>query len=557
MPTTRKKKGKPANNDKNNNTNTNGDESEDTNQPAVDTSTIDKDEGDSINNNTKVPDNSEKNDHDNSPILPKDPTKKRKQLRFEDSEDDDFGGDGRRTLTTRPELTLKRVYHGGTDLNGFEREFWRIAEANRWPRNVQVAMLCENLAGLAKPFVETVLDEAVDVVSARDLFVLMRMEFMKQSALALSQAQVDDMRQGENESIKVYAARFTKALKASGQSDSGVTAIKFYRSTKAVGILPFNSKTFVSVRAVADAINDWEQSKAWAKTGKLVRTEGYPTIPRDDSLEIDEQGYEERPQTRRRLAVDDDGPRVQAVHFRGDSVSGSSQQSLDPRIPSWNKAEMQGPQGNTMKMQDAAVVPKLPSNFHDAVCQLCAMPGHTALECGQFLQARRPRLQCSICSRLGHSADQCRSSLQCSFCGKMGHDGMMCFANPSGQAYRGRGRGARGSDSRGRGRGSVRDGYFGQMRQDTDRRCYECGESGHLARDCTQPLPRRDQHGGGASSQPTRSHQGDDVSLSQVQMARWARTIVREVKMEDDRNAGRVKGQDGGNIVPPPGDQEN
>ena len=84
MPTTRKKKGKPANNDKNNNTNTNGDESEDTNQPAVDTSTIDKDEGDSINNNTKVPDNSEKNDHDNSPILPKDPTKKRKQLRFED-----------------------------------------------------------------------------------------------------------------------------------------------------------------------------------------------------------------------------------------------------------------------------------------------------------------------------------------------------------------------------------------------------------------------------------------------------------------------------------------
>ena len=43
------------------------------------------------------------------------------------------------------------------------------------------------------------------------------------------------------------------------------------------------------------------------------------------------------------------------------------------------------------------------------------------------------------------------------------------------------------------------------------------------------------------SSQPTRSHQGDDASLNQVQMERWARTIVREVKMEDDRNAGRVK----------------
>ena len=73
-------------------------------------------------------------------------------------------------------MTLKRVYQGGTDLNGFEREFWRIAEANKWPRNVQVAMLCENLAGLAKPFVETVLEEAVDVVSAQDLFVLMRVE---------------------------------------------------------------------------------------------------------------------------------------------------------------------------------------------------------------------------------------------------------------------------------------------------------------------------------------------------------------------------------------------
>ena len=53
MSTTRKKKGKPANNDKNNNTNTNGDESEDTNQPAVDTSTINKDEGDSINTTPK------------------------------------------------------------------------------------------------------------------------------------------------------------------------------------------------------------------------------------------------------------------------------------------------------------------------------------------------------------------------------------------------------------------------------------------------------------------------------------------------------------------------
>lgn len=129
MPTTRKKKGKPASNDKDNNTNTNGDKIEDTNQPVADTNTTDKEEGDSITNN-KVPDNSEKKDQDNSPILPKDPTKKRKQLRFDDSEEDDFGNDGRRTLTTRPELTLKRVYHGGTDLNGFEREFCHTQQAH-------------------------------------------------------------------------------------------------------------------------------------------------------------------------------------------------------------------------------------------------------------------------------------------------------------------------------------------------------------------------------------------------------------------------------------------
>ena len=168
--------------------------------------------------------------------------------------------------------------------------------------------------------------------------------------------------------VHQHAARFTK--KASDQSDSGVTTIKVYRSTKGVGVLPFNSKTFVLVRAVADAINDWEQSKAWAKTGKLVRVEGHSSMPRDDSLEFDEQDFEERPHTRKRMPADDDRPRVQ------DNVSASEQRSMDVQLTNWIRMGTMDEQVTPVQMDGTMSAPKLDSNPHAPVYQLCHAGTH-------------------------------------------------------------------------------------------------------------------------------------------------------------------------------------
>ena len=556
MPSTRSKKKKTNSANTNTDTDTNINTDIET---GGDTSAehegdkVDKANDDKAADNTKEKVSGDNSDSDNR----KDQGKRKKRLRFAsfgEEEPESSDGDDRRTLTTRPELTLKRIYYGGTDLNGFEREFWRISEANRWPKSVQVAMLCENLAGLAKPFAETVLEEAVESVSARDLFVLLRMEFMKQSALALSQAQVDDMRQGEHENIKVYAARFTKALKASGQTDSGVTAIKFYRSTRAVGVLPFNSKTFVSVRSVADAINDWEQSRAWAKAGKLGRGDAAAT-PRDEVMEPDDQEVDERPQTRRRTSALEDGPRVQAVQFRNDN-------SRDlPMFDATTFSDWRGgkPNAQPVEMNQARNEAKPTPVSQMVACQLCLTPGHTAPECGRLSQVQRAPVQCSKCFKVGHTADQCWGNLTCSFCGRQGHELASCYSNPGGASYRGRGRGnVRGAVFRGRGRGYGREPYSQQPRQQDDRRCYECGESGHLSRDCTQPLPRRNSDGDSKTG-PFASRSNRDManSISQVQLERFARTIVREVKLEDDRSASRGNAGDGGKSNPPPSEEGN
>ena len=54
------------------------------------------------------------------------------------------------------------TYSGGTDLHPFRSEFWRVAKVNQWPEDYQTVALSAQLSGLAKSYVDSLLEEAVD-----------------------------------------------------------------------------------------------------------------------------------------------------------------------------------------------------------------------------------------------------------------------------------------------------------------------------------------------------------------------------------------------------------
>ena len=183
-----------------------------------------------------------------------------------------------------------------------------------------------------------------------------------------------------------------------------------------------------------------------------------------------DQGHILRPQTRRRITTGAVGLKIRAFEF-------------DEAEQVHDLHKFQSERGSSF---DTSMLK--PQTF---ACQLCTMSGHVAPECDRFLQLRRPKVQCSSCFRMGHSTEKCRSHLQCSCCGKIGHESDLCYSNPNSASYRGWERASpRGTEFQGCSRGYDHNSYSNLPQRRHDRRCYECREYGHLAKDCTLPLRR-------------------------------------------------------------------
>ena len=466
---------------------------------------------------------------------PKKSAKRKQKDSKDDDEDKQRSSRPNQIVTSRAEIKMTMIYAGGTDLFPFRSEFWRVAKVNQWPEDYQVVVLSSQLAGLAKTYVDNLLDDYADTVTPTDIFAHLESKFMSSEAMALAQSRLNDMRQLPTEDVRTFSARFMKAMKACGQQDNTLQAINFFRATRALGKLPYDSAKFTSIHKVTAAVRDWELTQEWVD--KLESKSEHKSLKRaarsDDHVSAGEDDYDadEQQGTKRKFA--------KVVSYTVNEV-GASQR---PRMER-DAHQQQRDVGDQQWSQSSH--PMQPSNERSqpqvVTCQLCQAVGHVALEC-PTLQARTSPMVCSHCSQTGHAYYACPQKGFCTHCSKYGHSIETCW---TAGAPNGRGRGRGGPRGNGRGYGSFdqrpqfsgrieqqrpvqikreQDGYAGR-----DVRCYKCNGVGHYARDCAQqPLRKQPQHSHHTVQQVKQESRPE---LTPVELQRLAATVQRRVEEE-------------------------
>ena len=447
-------------------------------------------------------------------------------------------------VTSRAEIKISMTYSGGTDLHPFRSEFWRVAKVNQWPEDYQTVALSAQLSGLAKSYVDSLLEEAVDTVTPTEIFLYLESKFMSSEAMALAQSRLNDMRQQPDEDIRTFSTRFLKAMKACGQHDNTVQAISFFRATRAMGKLAYDSAKFVSVHKVTEAVRDWELTQEWMskvdhkpepvpkRRGQL---DGTATSGRGDERFDDGADEDDVPGTKRKFN--------KAVSYSVNEVSTGPIQRYKPDPEAHRQTQL----NDSRQWSQSALRPGSTHQPDATVCQLCQIAGHTAPDCPKILNSS-PTMTCARCFQPGHVASYCPSRSFCTHCSKPGHTIDTCWSIGAQGGNRGRGRGL----ARGTGRGYGQRGGFPQHpgrgygtpnrqfqpRQsqptygDRDERCYQCGESGHYSRDCTQPLRRNPVKQELQSNHPVKQEQ---LAQMQVDLQRLTATVRRDM---DDATAG-------------------
>ena len=348
---------------------------------------------------------------------------------------------------TRNETAVEWKYAGGTNLDAFKQEFKSAAYLNEWSDEMAIYKLRGLMAGTARAFMDTLMDDFGELLEIDDVFKRLELEFVTPSAKAMAEAKVESLTRRDGESAVDFGARWLRAWKAAGQKNDESAAVKFFKLCSSQGYgegLVYSRMLHRSVNAVAEALEGVEMTELWRgnhSSGKRKR----PEVPEVDS-ESNEKSAEDAPQ-------------------RGRRGGRSKQRTGEPTL---SVQQLDVLALAAVEKAVAAQKPKAPEPFSASdskpplSCQLCNRDGHTAVNCRDV-----PR--CTKCLLTGHIAACCpHANGECFGCGQLGHLLSNCPVKRGNSGFRGRGRG------RGQPGNSFR--FSGN--------CYACGQQGHTARTC-------------------------------------------------------------------------
>ena len=393
-------------------------------------------------------------------------------------------------ILTRAETVMDHKYSGGTNLSTFAKEFKAMAHLNEWTRAMSIFKLKSLLAGQARTFVDTLLEETGSHLRIDDIFDAMRAEFVTPAAMAVAVAKVETMKRKEDESALEFGARWVKAWRAAGQPNDASAAIKFFKSCSEQGYgegLVYSQNTHKTVTAVAEALQGLEMTELW-RVGSHSKKRKHRHTADDDS-------------DSRSVSSED----KQHGKRRGSSSAKSvDAASLAHQVNSLVVAAVETSMAKHFGTQTQPVAPPGEPNI---VCQLCNTKGHSAFACTV------PQL-CGACMLPGHNPSKCPyKDGTCLGCGQVGHLLLHCPTR--------RGRGSGGFRGRGRGRGQA----DGQPKFHGD--CYNCGQPGHSARYCTS----------NAKAAPVKKEQS--VAWNDDQLERIADSLAKAAERRSEKTRER------------------
>jgi hypothetical protein len=303
----------------------------------------------------------------------------------------------------------------------------------------------------------------------------------------MAEAEFSSLRQGKDEMVEKFLARFRKQMRAADHKDGPSAAVQFFRACTLSKLVIFDPDTHISVNKVADSMKKAEVSLIM--TGKMTpnKKRRLQPVTSGSSESEGERKAKKRHRSPSTSSSSDDSVKksaktkkllkVQRINAKGRARQGNQTPS-SPEKPVQQSPTIDDPSTITpLQPLSVTMVQQSPKT-----CQVCGAAGHEALSCphnAALIQQANYSVVCQFCSKSGHTSLYCRSS-PCSSCGRQGHVGAVCRsagnqALPFNQQQK----------------------HYNANAPQRPKQCFECGQTGHIAKYCRSKqnpnVPRFDQ----------------------------------------------------------------